>query len=363
MKRKIKIIPFLISLLIVLGSVVGICIYSYNWQTNHERYLEHVFDLENKKGETTNETLEETMKWSSHYYQFNPGTLKYRDSKTKKDYKEVPFTNTSEGNINNYYKNGILHIEGWFDVVVYSVVNQTELTNEETGETKTEYNLNYYFIFENIDYAATKNFTPANIGFVFVEGIGEGYVEEGDEDAVEYGDAALETYLENIENGESTSTNAYYYYFSGPTLTYRVLDKNAKNTEEGVYSYLYKVMPFEGETNDTSFNELEEITFAIIYTDENNKIKNLAEGTLTDLPKLEDYLNGTVGNEGYQADYNKAPYINFIWPRILLHASIALVLSGIVAVLFYLIWDTDEPNKNKNNNKKYYSKAKKGLRK
>lgn len=347
MKRKIRIIPFLISLLIVLGSVIGISIYSYNWQTNRDRYLEKVFDIENKNGESTSQTIEETLKWTSSYYQFNPGTLNYRDSDTKKEYGETPFTNIYDGNINNYFKNGVLHIEGWFDVVFYSVVNFSEYTVEETGETKSEYNLNYYFMFKNVNYAATKNFNPANIGIAFVEGIGEGTVDENDKDAVETGDAALESYLENIESGESTSTNAYYYTHSGGTITYRVIDKGAQNAGDGIVSYLYKIMPFSGETSEVDFNELEDITFALIYTDAAGKITNLAEGTLTNLPKLDEYLNGSVGLEGYANDYNKAPYINFIWPRILLHASIALILSGIVAVLFYLIWDTDEPQKNK----------------
>lgn len=360
MKRKIRIIPFLISLLIVLGSVIGIAIYSYNWKTNRDRYLEKIFDIENKNGESTNATIDSAMKWTSSYYQFNPGTLTYRDSESKKEYGETPFTNIYDGNINNYFKNGVLHIEGWFDVIVYSVVNLTEYTNEETGEQESEYTLNYYFMFENINYAATKGFNPANIGIAFVEGIGEGIVDENDEDAKEFGDAALETYLENIESGESTSTNAYFYTYSGSAITYRIIDKNAQNAGDGIVSYLYKIMPFSGETNKVNFNELEEITFALIYSDENNKITNLVEGTLTNLPKIEDYLEGRTGLEGYASNYNKAPYINFIWPRMLLHSSIALLLSGIVAVLFYLIWDTDEPQKPQNTRyKKKVVKSKK----
>ena len=93
MKRKIRIIPFLISLLIVLGSVIGIAIYSYNWKTNRDRYLEKIFDIENKNGESTNATIDSAMKWTSSYYQFNPGTLTYRDSESKKEYGETPFTN------------------------------------------------------------------------------------------------------------------------------------------------------------------------------------------------------------------------------------------------------------------------------
>lgn len=353
MKRKIRIIPFLISLLIVLGSVGGIAIYAYNWTVNHERYLEHIYDIENKNGELTNQTLDETMKWTSHFYQFNPGTLKYRDSDTRREYGETPFTNIYDGTIGNYFKNGVFHIEGWFDVVLYSIVTQVEVENEDTGEKKFEYNLNYYFIFENIDYAATKNFDPQNIGLVFVEGIGEGEKDPTDSNSKEFGDAALDTYLENIENGESTSTNAYYYYYSGPTISYRVIDKNATNTPDDVTTYLYKIMPFEGETSKTYFNELEEITFALIYTDSEGNIKNLAEGTLTDLPTLEDYTSGKAGSEGYAENYNKAPYLAFIWPRILLASAIALVLSGIVAILFYLIWDTEEPVKNNKHTKKY----------
>lgn len=356
MKRKIRIIPFLISLLIVLGSVGGIVVYAYNWRVNQERYLENIFDIENKNDELTNQTLDATMKWSSHYYLFNPGKLTYRDSDTKKEYGEAPFTNIYDGTIGNYYKNGVFHIEGWFDVVLYSVVTQTEIENEETGEKKFEFNLNYYFIFENIDYAATKNFDPQNIGLVFVSGIGEGEKDPNDPKSTEYGDAALNTYLENIENGESTSTNAYYYYYSGPSITYRVIDKTAQNSPDGVTSFLYKIMPFEGETSKTYFNELEEITFALIYTDAEGNIKNLAEGTLTELPKLEDYTSGKVGQEGYAESFSKAPYLAYIWPRLLLAGSIALVLSGIVAILFYLIWDTEEPTKN--NKKKYKYKRK-----
>ena len=122
-------------------------------------------------------------------------------------------------------------------------------------------------------------------------------------------------------------------------IKFKAIAENEAFARNVVASFILPLNP--------SINELEDITFALIYTDAAGKITNLAEGTLTNLPKLDEYLNGSVGLEGYDNDYNKAPYINFIWPRILLHASIALLLSGIVAVLFYLIWDTDEPQKNK----------------
>lgn len=336
-KHKLNLIPFIISIVIVMVAVAGIGIYSFKWATNHDRYLTHQYD--NTDDRTTSQVVEEDIKWISDYYSYNPGTLMYRDVNTKKNYKETPFTTTDDGTIGVYYKNGVLHLESWFDLTLYSSIIYSSEKDEDGNEKG--YVISYYFVFTNINNTRITDFDSANIGIIFVKGIGEGSLaDEEYENSVSTGDAGLEEYIYDLSTSNAVGTNAYYLYYTGNSITYRVVDENAINASSETVSYVHRIIPQGGKDDKTFFNELEDITFAIYY--EGETITELVEGTLTDLPTVEDYTSGKVGQVGYSEDFIKAPYINFIWPRLLLHCGITLVVTSIVACLFYFIWEPAE---------------------
>ena len=351
-KKKLRIVPFIISLFIVIGATLGISLYSYNkWSINRVDFLDDYFSEKNHKSKPVEQLIEKAVQWDSQYYQKDPAKLSYRDPVTKKEYTEIKNTDiTDETKLGVYYSDGVIHIPGYFDITLYAMTYYSSETEE--------WIINYTYFLSNIVYS-TKDFDPKKVNIVFVKGIGEdtsgdtGDTPDPDETLI--GDAALKEALNKIkknESGGATPASPYSYSFSfGGTYmkSYTIYDDGADDTfNADANHYVHTLNPRGDLTNKEDFRELEELTFSIYYQvssdDSSTDIKELVQGTIANKPTAEKFNEGTNVMKGYITAFSNAGYAKYIWPKILLHSAIAFVVSGAVAVLFYLIWQEEEQN-------------------
>lgn len=364
-KRKLKIIPFCISLLMVILVTGGICIYTtfYFGQTD-VKFLDKYFDVESKENKNLpteqyiNKALElENKLYSDADIQKELG-LTYRDPKTKKTYTAEKFPSLSDGNVANYHKNNVMHVDGYFDVELKVLISETK---DEKGKTVTS--LEYVFFFYNIDYTKM-GFESASdpqekIKIAFVDGVNSKTEDEFDEDEDYTGDYALELMMDDdsYAGDPAIMKYTYGYYKEKKAVDYNnyIFDRGAtvdgENLKIGdasnpvtVYKCNISVAP---NTNSQYFDELESATFCIYLLKDGEKSHtSLVEGTITNIMELDDFNEDTF-NKGYNNVLHKVPsFVKYTWPTIAIATSIALVLSTVLATLFYMIWiDEKEPTK------------------
>lgn len=362
MKIRFKLIPFLMSLLIVGGATFGICWYSYHdYDLNKVAFYNHYFHLDDHEDYQTTDLLANYVKFHSNYYQrITSDELTYRDPNTKINYTENKHTSMDEvANLDAYYQNGVLHFPGYFSVEVYAIAT----------ETQGEWNYSYYFLFYNINYK-NGDYDPNKLRIVFVNGIGEGSSADSTDDTDdEYGDALLDTALDRIKKQESGgASQSAPYYWSFLSNNYPVFDNGFTNDEgrdEDSGHYVYNIAPRQDLDNhniqDKDYYPTGEITFSIYYdlgtTDGEANIEEIVQGTLSNIQSPDDFVERTTLSKGYEKNPYLANYKGFIWKKILLHGSITFVLAGIIAFLFYLVW-MDEPKKDTKVTNTKYSKNK-----
>ena len=140
--------------------------------------------------------------------------------------------------------------------------------------------------------------------------------------------------------------------------------QDAEKAVENHYAYQYTMK--KNSTNEYNFNDCTEgLTFAIYYEDNasdedggDTEITKVVEGTFNGVEKVEGFKANGKCYKGYSLDFYKAPMGRYIWKRLLLHGAIAFVISGVLDVLFYFIWQDDEEVSSSNKKKKQVTSKK-----
>lgn len=358
---KFKLVHFIIALLIVAGSVTGISLYSYYAHDNNKiKFANEYFHVEDYKSVDALEQIENYVKFTSESYAKIDSGLSFYDIKSKKEYNATPSDNSKNFINGATFENGVLHIPGWFDLVMYA---QTSYNTDSE-----EWAFTYYLYLYNVQYE-TADFVD-KLYFCFVDGTGE----SGESEL--YGVTKLDLMIKEIKDAEyggPDGTNLPQYAYTGKQASGNTLylrDNGAKGVDvsDDSIPYIYRLTSMTEALSETSeldddiessrwFYELDSTTFSIFHSGSDNLTNAISNGTTDELQEIvrgtyenpykdaEDFNsqaeNGVVfkgaGNSLYKVGYGK-----FIFWTIFLEAAITFVVSGILAVLYYLIWQDDE---------------------
>lgn len=355
-KKNFKLIPFCISVLAVLLITGGIGYYSHSvYSITKRQFLEgYLSDDENVP---TLDTINKVIELGSYAYQKDLEGVSFRDVKTKKAYASTPFTSVSDGNVNNYYKNGVMHIGGYFDVVLYAQTNYDKYSDS--------YTIQYNFLFFNIDYSKLpEDVEPSSFLKVhLVEGISDKAKEDYEEDETLLGDAALKDAFDedNKSSYQALSTSQYreyFEYYNGLTYPYTLTDwaanfpeNNSGHSDEHVTGYVYETILSQTSTSK-ALSKIDNATFAI-YIDNNGDTKTLVEGTIDNIQTADKFNESQTAYKGYNNKFQSVPsYFKFAWKPIVGWTSAAFVISVFLAFLFYMIWVDVPETKSTTPNKK-----------
>lgn len=358
---KFKLVHFIIALLIVVGSVTGISLYSYyKHDMKKVKFVNDYFHVENYKSVNALDQIENYQKLKAKNYAVIEEGLSFYDVKSKKEYNATP-SEHNKNLINGVtWDNGVLHIPGWFDLTVYA-----ETTYNSDAE---EWVFTYYLYLFNVNYKTAD--IVDKLYFMFVDGTGE----SGETEL--YGVTKLDLMIQEVKDAEyggpngtnlpqfsytgtQTSSNPLYIYDNGAT-------GNGVSNDETPYIYrltsMTEALSYTSDLDDDIeearwFYQLESCTFSIFHSGSNDLTTAIQNGTTDELEEIvrgtyenpykdaEDF-NSKVGDgvvlEGYQNDLYKAGFGKFVFWDIFLEAAITFVISGILAVLYYLIWQDDE---------------------
>lgn len=374
---KFKLVHFIIALLIVAGSVAGISLYSYYGHDNNKiKFANDYFHLEDYKSVDALEQIENYVSLTAESYAKISDGLSFYDIKSKKEYNATPSDNSKNYINGATFDNGILHIPGWFDLVMYA---QTSYNVDAE-----EWAFTYYLYLFNVNHQ-TEDFID-KLYFCFVDGTGESTEPEL------YGVTKLDLMIQEIKDAEyggPDGTNLPQYSYSGkqassnPLYIYDNGATGAGVTADSV-PYIYRLTSMNEALSETSdldddiekarwFYELKETTFSIFHSGSNNltdaiskdttdELEEIVRGTYTNPYKDAEDFNSKVDNKvvfsGADNNLYEAGYGKFIFWSIFVEALITFVVSGILAVLYYLIWQDDEEVKTTKAPKKLKPKKK-----
>ena len=373
---KFKLVHFIIALLIVVGSVTGISLYSYyKHDMKKIKFANDYFHVEDYKSVSALEQIENYAKLTSENYGVIKEGLSFYDIGSNKEYNETP-SEHNKNHINGVtWSNGILHIPGWFDLTMYA-----QTTYNSDAE---EWVFAYYIYLFNVNYKSADMMDK--LYFMFVDGTGE----SGEGEL--YGVTKLDLMIQEVKDAEyggPNGTNEPQYSYTGTQASSNPLyiyDNGA--TGVGVTStdvpHIYRLTSMTEALSTNSdldndikarwFYELDECTFSIFHSGSDDLTTAIQNGT-TD--ELEEIVRGTYDNpykdakefnsqegngvvfKGAASDLYKAGFGKFVFWNIFLEAAITFVISGILAVLYYLIWQDDEEPKAKKAPKKLKPKKK-----
>ena len=373
---KFKLVHFIIALLIVAGSVAGITLYSYyGHDTNKIKFANEYYHVEDYKSLTALEQIENHVKLSGDSYAHIVDGLSFYDIKSKKEYNATPSDN-SKNHINGAtWENGVLHIPGWFDLTVYAQTNYNSDAEEWT--------FTYYLYLFNVNYKTADMMDK--LYFCFVNGTGE----SGENEL--YGVTKLDVMIDEIRNaeyggpdganipqfsytGKQASSNPLYIYDNGAT--------GAGVTESEV-PYIYRLTSMTEALSTNSdlddditsrwFYELESSTFSIFHSGSHGLTDAISNGTTDELEEIvrgtyvnpyedaEDF-NSKVGDgvvfDGADGSLYKVGYGKFMFWRLVIEGAVTFIVSGVLAILYYLIWQDEAEEKTTKAPKKLKPKKK-----
>lgn len=373
---KFKLVHFIIALLIVACSVTGITMYSYyGHDTNKIKFANEYYHVEDYKSLTALEQIENHVKLSGDSYAHIVDGLSFYDIKSKKEYNATPSDN-SKNHINGAtWENGVLHIPGWFDLTVYAQTNYNSDAEEWT--------FTYYLYLFNVNYKTADMMDK--LYFCFVNGTGE----SGENEL--YGVTKLDVMIDEIRNaeyggpdganipqfsytGKQASSNPLYIYDNGAT--------GAGVTESEV-PYIYRLTSMTEALSTNSdlddditsrwFYELESSTFSIFHSGSYGLTDAISNGTTDELEEIvrgtyvnpyedaEDF-NSKVGDgvvfDGADGSLYKVGYGKFMFWRLVIEGAVTFLVSGVLAILYYLIWQDEEEEKTTKAPKKLKPKKK-----
>lgn len=375
-KLKFKLIPFLISLFIVIGSVSGITLYSYyKYDNNKIRFIANYFHYEDHSSIDTPTQIENFVKFEADYYKLITDEIKYYDASSNQEYTSSP-SKLSTNFINGAtFKDGILHLPGYFDIAFYLQTNYSKDSDS--------YVYTYYAYIYNVNYAKAGANIVNHLYISFVNGKGESPENEL------YGTTKLDLVMDEVKNGKNGSPNGVnepsYTYSNGTVASEEmyIYDNNHNGSDYTNITtpHVYRLVTMTESPANTSsiddteeqnrwMSELETCTFSIFYSGANDLESSITsnDGTISDLKEI---VRGTIDRKYETAkDFNEAEdvkagaaksvyksgYFNYIFKTLLIEGLITFVISFIIAFLFYLIWQDDEEDQKVKIN---YNKTKK----
>ena len=359
-----KVIPFCLSLLIVILLTGGIALYTtYGYDQTKYEFVDGYLGLENNQNLPAVDYLNKSIALESAKYADASTVvdLNYRDPSTKAIYNENGIN--SGDNKKGTYKNGIMHVKGYFDIYLSATISENKNDN---GEVVKE--IAYTFFFFNVDYT-NLGFTSSGdaqkrLFVTFVEGIDSRSADDYNNDETKYGDAALE---ELSYTGVDSPASGYLYSYSNESgdfgFKYQVFDKGATyNSEKMQLDSVTDPICILATSNVFSENglyldEQESVTFAIYLLNSDGELeKTVIEGTIDNIITSKELNEETEKkfNKGYAQNLQAVPtFINYTWKTIGIFTAIAFAISLVLAVLFYSFWiDEKVISKYQKNNKK-----------
>lgn len=369
-KLTFKLIPFLISLLMVIGSVTGISLYSiYKYDNYKLRFVADYFSFGNYSTKTTEELIENFIRFESHYFHLVDEEINYYDCKSNEHITSKPTSLSSTSIKGATYENGVLHLPNLFDVRFYF-----QISYDGNAE---KYITSYYGYIYNVNYNTLGVNIIDHLYIAFVDGIG---TSTGDNT---YGTTKLELVLDEVKSGKNGSPSltqepSYEYTNKNKDLVGNpnyIYDVNAKGTTDIPRVYrlvLSKESVVNNDPNTTggdnlkSFDQFETSTFSIFYSGDESIADALGAGR-TELKGYKELVRGTFENpyknveeiieaskdsenqiyKGYELDVYKAPFVKYLTKTLVISGLITFAISFFIATLFYLIWQDDESNDNK----------------
>ncbi len=355
MKIRFKLIPFLISILIVIGITFGICWYSYHgYEGNKLKFLDEYFNVDDYEKQETSDLIKNYVEMQ--FSKYAKGTEKV--SILNPDTEEKVTSSTDNKDVLSF-NNGTIHVPGYFDIDVYATGSLVD----------DEYIYNYYFFFYNINYK-NSSFSPSDLEMIVVDGIGRTENEDNENEDSKFGldlldDAYTRKYDDDTNNNPSTTLGAMTAFsYVGDvevTASYPIFDNGFTNDSEREEDhYVFNMSPKTDINHNSITNPIDSngnpikssgnISFTLVDTTKDTNTR-LFTGTITQVTSMEELEY----SEGCQKDPMKSKSFGIIIAgRVALHGGIAFVLSGIIAFLFYLIWmdPADTSGKSKKNNNK-----------
>ncbi len=333
--KKIKLIPFIISILFPLACTTFIVCYSYGvndtYTKNKDRYEVHVQNEYYDKNGQASDEIKKAVTMDSNKYQL------------------VSLNNLDE------------NFSGDLNSSLYAYTSNVESTNED-GETETTleiaYSLYLYDIVYNNKYTNSTVFgtqngvylkNGASLAVVYVKGTGAAPEEK------------LNIALDELKEKGSTTTGTYV-----AASKVDINDTNAQSftSSDDEEAKTYRVSLFNSLTSDFfDFEDLETIyeedikdgqvieegyTLALVnyYSSgaHSNSVKVISTFTIDNVYEAEAFEDLETVLEGYSSDFEKAgfSYFKFVFPTLLWQGALTLVITGILAVLFYAIWQVEE---------------------
>lgn len=376
--KKIKIIPFIIAVLFPLVCTAFIVCYSYGvndiYTTNKNKYeiytQEKYFD---DKGDATTE-IEKGVKLDSYKYQVNPGNVKINNSAvTGSEYKNNELATSLYGYTAHTKTDGEENINIAYSLYVYDILYKNK--------------------YDSASFATTEGLLLKNNGslrLVYVKGTGE------------WANDRLAKALDEIQSTGSTTAGTLVSATNGTNI-YDNDAQNYKGSTDDEIPNVYRFSLFNSTSSEFySFNDLldlyseefndqfgsveipeeptdenfyntetvkEGYTIAVInlYDDYSatRKYRNLFTMTIENVLSGEEFEALDTVSNGYRGDYSNAgySYIGYIWPTLLWQGALTLVVTGVLGVLFYLIWQADPEETEQQKNIRNLRKNKKDTKK
>lgn len=357
MKIRFKLIPFLISTLIVVGITFGICWYSYHgYEGNKLKYLDEHFHVDDYEKYNTSELIKNFVEMQ--FSKYAKGTEKV--SIINPTTGEKITSSSEDANILSF-NNGTIHVPGYFDIDVYATASWLD----------DEWVYNYYFYYYNINYQNSK-FNPSNLEMIVVDGMGRSNSDGEDDEklGLDLLDNAYLKKYDDDENNNPSTTLGYVTSFSytgdaGVTASYPIRDNgfiNDENRDENTNHLVFNMAPRTDINHNSITNPVDSngnpiqttgnVSFTLVDTTDDKNVR-LFTGAIEDVTSMDElsYETGCQKNP-----MNSKNYGIVVAGKVILHGAIAFVLSGVVAFLFYLIW-MDPADKTSTQNKKQITKG------
>lgn len=341
MKIRFKLIPFLISTLIVVGITFGICWYSYHgYEGNKLKFLDEYFHVDDYEEQPASDLIHNFVEMQFTKYAKGNDKVSIINPDT-----EEKVTSSTDNSSVLSFNNGTIHVPNYFDIDVYATATYSD----------SEWTYNYYFYFYNINYK-NSTFSLSNLELIIVDGTGRTSDEEEIEDADKLGldllDVAyLKRYDEDPNNNPSTTlgyiTTFGYTGDADVSATFPIYDSGYTNVDEenDDSQHLVFNMSLKTDINHVSItNPVDSngkpvtttgnVSFTLVDTTDDTNVR-LFTGSIQDVTSM-DQLS-------YEDGCTKDPlqcksYGSVVAGKVILHSSIAFVISAVIAVLFYLIW-------------------------
>ncbi len=377
--KKIKLIPFIIAVLFPLVCTAFIVCYSYGvndiYTANKNKYEIYT---QNKyfddKGDA-NAEIEKGVKLDSYKYQVSPGNVKIDGSAfSGNEYKLDELTTSLYGYTAHSKSDDKEIIDIAYTLYVYDILYKNKYDSNSFTETEG------LLLKDN-----------GSLKLVYVKGTGE------------WANDRLAKALDEVQSSGSTTLGTLVSATNGTNI-YDNDAKNYKGTDDNDVPNVYRFSLFNSTSNkfyefndlldlyrdefDTNFGSSVEIpdtpsndefyndetvktgyTIAVVnmYDDYSatRKIRNLYTMTIDDVYSGEDFEALENVKNGYRGDFTNAgySYIGYIWPTLLWQGALTLVVTGILGVLFYLIWQADPEETEQQKNIKNLRKNKKETKK